>query len=1130
MIGDGAMMVPLDTATDTGRNRSGELLASPAWWAGLRLDERRVRPLPRAAEALARGSRRLSAWQNDRTVTGGLEPDLSRWYDSGIEEEELLLLLGETPDNLRDRTPAVPQWLTSIVQAWSADPAERRALDDDVVGEFGPSAGFLALVHPLSSWYQAQLHAKINVLARRHGHQEDLPRDHALLRPNHASHISMVTAVLAVHLRLASRDGVLVGDTPSARFTDFTRRLEDPAFALRILARYPTLARELVEELEKWSAVRLELAERTLTDLSALGVTFGVACRSLHDIVDVQMGAGDTHRGGRSVAILTFGDGGKVVYKPRGLAVECHFYTLVDLLNSAGLTHPLRQLGILNRDDYGWVEFVSTEGCSSEDELRRFFWRQGAYLSLLYLLRGSDIHLENVIAAGEQPIIVDLEALFQQVLPVSDELPMGLPREAMRLSEESVLSIGLLPQRVLRQDGDSVTSTELSGMAGGAGELTPMAVPRWHEAGTDQMRRTRARAVMPDAQNRAVLDGAAVDPAAYRSDLVAGFESCYRLLLSLRSELAAADGPIAAFAADEIRVIVQPTMVYARILQECWHPRVLRDALDRQCLFEVVGSRHPDLVANVAVATSEVWQLTQGDIPFFWTRPNSRDLHDERGVLVPGFFPRSGLTLVEERLATLSPDDLRRQSWAVTASMAAMQIGDKPRDPEPRVRPLPADVIDESLAYRAAVRIGDRLLSTAVGGGADRPMWLTLNIMADRYWNVVPTGYESFNGLCGIAIFLGQLGAQTGLPRFRSAAESIATMLTEHVDSMLDWREQDRDMLGLGGFSDLGGYVHALTHLGALWQSEPLLAQARRLTPEVLRRIAEDQILDVLTGTAGAALALRGLHAVDPTDQTRAALEVAGDRLLATAESSVGGLSWRTSVDAREPLLGFSHGVSGIAYTLAEIGRVTGARRFLDAAGRAVRYEHRRYDGTAGNWPDHRDITPVGAFMNAWCHGAAGIGLARAAMLDSVDVPEVRMDLDAAVATVRRDLLPDDRLTGTGNDCLCHGDLGLVEVLFSAGRRTGDSTLVSLAGRAARSAAEIVLAGEERTGVPLGLHVPGLLMGAAGIGYGLLRAARPDLAPNVLLLEPPTAARSPRPGVVAPVGADTEEAACHAYR
>ena len=44
--------------------------------------------------------------------------------------------------------------------------------------------------------------------------------------------------------------------------------------------------------------------------------------------------------------------------------------------------------------------------------MRRFYHRQGALLALLYVLDGTDMHYENLIAVGEQPVLVDVETLF----------------------------------------------------------------------------------------------------------------------------------------------------------------------------------------------------------------------------------------------------------------------------------------------------------------------------------------------------------------------------------------------------------------------------------------------------------------------------------------------------------------------------------------------------------------------------------------------------------------------------------------------------------------------------------------------------------------------------------------------
>src|SRR6185369_4077964 len=105
-----------------------------------------------------------------------------------------------------------------------------------------------------------------------------------------------------------------------------------------------------------------------------------------------------------------------------------------------------------DRGSYGWIEFVLAQSCTSVAEVRRFYQRQGGYLALLYALEATDLHFENLIAAGEHPILVDLETLFHQRLSVAgmddtDQL-------ANRALYDSVLRVGLLPQR-LWSNGES---------------------------------------------------------------------------------------------------------------------------------------------------------------------------------------------------------------------------------------------------------------------------------------------------------------------------------------------------------------------------------------------------------------------------------------------------------------------------------------------------------------------------------------------------------------------------------------------------------------------------------------------------------------------------------------------------
>ncbi|WP_279635632.1 lanthionine synthetase LanC family protein [Corallococcus carmarthensis] len=107
----------------------------------------------------------------------------------------------------------------------------------------------------------------------------------------------------------------------------------------------------------------------------------------------------------------------------------------------------------------------------------------------------------------------------------------------------------------------------------------------------------------------------------------------------------------------------------------------------------------------------------------------------------------------------------------------------------------------------------------------------------------------------------------------------------------------------------------------------------------------------------------------------------------------------------------------------------------------------------------------------------------------------LRDEVRAGLATVQREGFG-------GSHCLCHGDVGNLEVLHLAGAVLGEEAWK----QAARSRAARVLAqgrdGAWRCGLPRFTEAPGLMLGLSGIGLGLLRLAAPDFVPSVLALQP----------------------------
>ena len=86
---------------------------------------------------------------------------------------------------------------------------------------------------------------------------------------------------------------------------------------------------------------------------------------------------------------------------------------------------------------------------------------------------------------------------------------------------------------------------------------------------------------------------------------------------------------------------------------------------------------------------------------------------------------------------------------------------------------------------------------------------------------------------------------------------------------------------------------------------------------------------------------------------------------------------------------------------------------------------------------------------------------------------------------------------------LCHGDLGNLELLLSAGETLDAPYWRSQTQRLSAIVLESIGRDGWLCGAPLGVESPGPMTGLVGIGYELLRLANPGGVPSVLVLAPP---------------------------
>nr|WP_239062572.1 type 2 lanthipeptide synthetase LanM family protein [Streptomyces sp. SID13031] len=869
----------------------------------------------------------------------------------------------------------------------------------------------------------------------------------------------LAVRTMVLELNQARACGRLRAATPAGRFTEFTDQLSTEAGLAGFFERNQGLAQTLSGTCLRAADARRELLSRFGQDRAEIAAAL-LGGTDPGRLVSIEP-SGDSHGGGRSVAVLTFAGGQKVVYKPRPLDLHAHFNEFLQWLGRQSRLD-LRAVRLLTKRDYGWMEFIEHQPCSGPAEVQRFYQRQGALLALLHVLDGTDIHYENLIASGDQPVLVDVETLFHPADTVGSVIRDDPATTAIN---GSVLRTALLPLLLAGDHG----VIDLSGLGGDEGVQLPDAMVDWADAGLDTMRLIRRPAVAHGAQNRPRVGGCLVEPRDHQKSLLAGFLTAYDAIAAGRAELLGPDGLLERCAADGTRYVARHTQTYATLLDESTHPDLLRDAGARRRFFGLLRDDRPD-DSHLRLVDHELADLERGDVPLFTSRPGSRDVTASDGTCLPDLLRTTGLGRAEAKILALNEIDRGQQEWLITASLSTR--------PEPvshqgtRVRSYPAATAppDPQRLLAAATGIADEILGRALGRDG-RANWIGLELVDDLYWAVLPAGAGLANGYLGPALFLAEMSRITGADRYVNLAAEVIRPLPWLFEA---WAADPALTRAVGpGFHGLGGVGYALSRLSDLGLGSELDGWLTTVI-ELAEQLAHDP--DRATGYGfgtGDAGGLAAMMAIGSSPDRAAALRVAAtyaDRLAQVAEEG-GGLG---------PAAGFAHGSAGVAWSLLRYASADGRPRHRDAGLLAL-------------------AAPAGGLLevaadHGWCSGDAGTALARF----------------AAGAIPSRDYLRQARVRPQLLDMsLCHGEVGALEPLVWLAGQGDDEAAAVLRHRTALVVGAIEQEGT-RCGTPGGVSSPGLMTGLAGIGYGLLRAGFSSLVPSVLLLEPPAADRSYR--------------------
>lgn len=649
---------------------------------------------------------------------------------------------------------------------------------------------------------------------------------------------------------------------PSFAIGDETTDLAGFEAWLQRIERYPVLGRLLAVTYTNWADSITEFLERLSKDSAMLANTF-FNTDKLGLLVDYSGDAGDVHCNGRSVALLTFSGGRKLVYKPKNLQIANDFFGLIKELNTQlPLDLATRRIEVMG--DYTWEEFITHKECGDISEFPAFFQRMGMLTRLFQLCGARDFWLDNLVAHGDQPVFVDLEMVIQHIKEAGKDL---LPSEqkALQEVEESVIKIGIIsfPTPI----GMGVKAEDLGTLAA----IKPFSSPFKLSLAADNnisigINKSDAGYITWEKTDYLPsVKGVFALSSDYMGDFQQGYSDMNHALIELKDKLLAEDSCLHKFSNALLRYIHRDTWTYMRIIKISTHSQNLVGGIIRDkslfSLFKEVWEGNTLNQEKATILANEITSMRALDIPLFTATGGSTELAVDTAVF--NYFDHSALEMMIGRLRSIDSFDLKKHQKIVASTFYCGDHAAPVHDYKEPGREIP--VPDWAVQAKACATL---IMNEAITGPQDDMAWIGLDYQPHiGTYMLEVLKPDLLSGTCGLSMMFIDLYRAYGLAEYKKyALGSLASTLSVVNNSIVNfnnlelvWGSTDKPLL-LGAYTGIGSQIIALEYAARHLQSaeaiDALKLYVNAIPLEQLRKYTSP---DFISGYSGLLFSLYGL-------------------------------------------------------------------------------------------------------------------------------------------------------------------------------------------------------------------------------------------------------------------------------
>lgn len=847
--------------------------------------------------------------------------------------------------------------------------------------------------------------------------------------------------ILIIDIHSTKEENLLMGDTPEEKYNFYNESLLDIQTINEIFKNYPVL-KEIINNTLQY---RMNLVKECLINLNKdsgkIKTVFNIEVKSLKKI---EISSGDSHNFGKKVIILSF-ENEMLVYKPHPLSSEELFNKVSTLLNNKNiLKQKISFSKCIDCESYGWQEYIKYKECTNNNEVKEYYYRVGSLLSMFHLFSTTDIHYDNLVVRGNEPIVFDLETLVYNTginknIDNNDRLLTSVINEY----ENSVMSSMLLPTNNMFES----MGVDVGGISTKKGYIKSRTIKgnKIINPGTSNIRmKTIKSYIYNEGKNIVRLKNKKISPINYIDEIIEGFSDCYKLIIKTKTEiLDLIKKDIFIF-----RQVLRSTNIYCKFLEASTYYSYLKNSEERYKLFSKFKKSIENEI-NENIVNAEIESLMRNDVPYFSAKSNSKSLfYDDREI--KNVYNYTLNDQIENTINKLDDVDLDKQINYIRMSIyTLLKINSKSHNKRQN------DFSDTDNTLEIVKKIASQISKMLIWNKKKTSCTMMYTSVADGRVTL-SDGKLYYTG--GTILLFAYLGWYLNDEKYINIAKSL-------VNGLKELKHSEKNTDNFSFFIGLGSYIYIYYTMFALFKEQSYYDEMFSLICKI--KEPESAEYDTVFGTAATIIMLLNIYNNIKDSVILDKANLLGESLYKNMASIK---------NATKP--GLAHGFLGTAWCLIYLGNIVNNKKFIALGKDLFKKEVIVSDR-------NNKISPY------WCVGETGILLSKLKIDLILDI----FQPNSFKETI--DYLLSYKFNNDTNHSLCHGILGVLDGLIELNKYINNTNL----DKYIKVEKERIINDITNKGVILGGEVPhndfSFMLGLSGIGYSLLRIILPQI-PSVL--------------------------------